>query len=266
MQNFNQEHQDEVEFLSQNDPKGNKKGRRTGKFIPINEAPDFSVSSNEKENEEEIVVPEFMSKVALLYNLKDKLNYETDSKEIKILEKKIKKLEEEVKYEEEQEKINLEKMSHDVKILAKKGVAHIGPDFNVFKNISGFKRINEAEDKIENGDIEIGGKKIKSRTLSKFGKFLPNFMSKSKRLTSILPNDFLSRKKGQRWKYGSINKKEQNLKTLNKQKPKESFGGHATISKLAKQNRGKIRNEMLHNPEVWDEGKIRLNPEDLMGE
>lgn len=136
------------------------------------------------------------------------------------------------------------KISKHIGEVEREGVLHVGPDFEAMEKISGFKKTNEAEDKTENGDVEIGGKKLKSRVLSKLGRFLPKFISKNKNLLMLPKNEFDERHEGShRWQT-----KIENLKTLNKQKPKESFGGHATISKLARQNRGKIR-KVLHNPE-----------------
>lgn len=228
MENFNQEYKDEVEFLSKNDPKGNKEGRRTGKFVPIDEAPDLTVSP-----EEEII--EKIDKGEKIRETNAKDFYEREIEREKLSEEEDKKAEELAK-----------KMSRKIKTLTKKGVAHIGPDVKVAKQ--------PIEDLAEHSDIEVAGKKMKSRTLSKFGKFFPGFLSKRKRLTAILPNDFISLRKGDNRRiYGSINKKEENLKT-------------EIPRKTERRLRGETREKVLHNPEVWDEEKVRLNPEDLMNE
>jgi hypothetical protein len=165
----------------------------------------------------------------------------------------------------EEKKIKKEikrKISKPIGELEREGVLHVGPAFETTENISGFKKINEIEDETENGDVEIGGKKLKSRVLSKLGRFLPSFISKKKNL-SMLPRDEVDEGYGgsHRWQ-----ERIENLKTLNKQKPKENSVGVATISKLARQNRGKIRKEVLHNPNAWENYHKEMYPEDFLSE
>jgi len=260
---LSEEQKEEQERLTKGDPKSNKKGRSFGQpFVPINEVPDLDSLNKEekidlklKEKKGGFLMPKGVTKESLLWELENEYSIEKAGRRKEIISKQISVLRDEIEHDSEQKKINQEKMSKDIAFVATaNNTAHVGPEFKDIK-----KNNNSNED---HNNVEDKFKYIKKGIRSVFNSFHRTTRQKEDLKP---PKGFRQGPEGSKFKRAITGPyPKDNLKTIKNQKAKENRGGVATISKFARQNRGKIR-EILHDPKNYVEPR-KKNPIDVVNE